>query len=375
MKTTETLRAGGSVDDDLIERAAQKNASQRISPRHLSSAAWLRIAVPAAACLAIAASILLWRNGLPATPAANNDSLSVPPAANNAATSTHNPTGPGDSDANTFTPGLPDKEWPPEPGHGVYIPGIELPERTDGEEFSMIGLIVYQGRIYTSAAWYYNKDAEYIIENLVGDRVGFAKGNIHEWSTQDDFAVELAGSVYGDVYAVSGYNSWYRLCMIGNYTDDYGNDVQWANFFECLNGYGMTNGYELFVFGSLMDVYNGEIRSRNWSHVKYQDHDNWDYADPIREYVYHDLKGVSDEDITAFLYELYFGQFEDVHETANDNFQFRNERQTHLQVYMDDNTVIELRLFEGGYVGYRHLGWYFVKIPGEAFDTIFNACT
>ena len=40
---------------------------------------------------------------------------------------------------------------------------------------------------------------------------------------------------------------------------------------------------------------------------------------------------------------------------------------------MKDNTRIELRLFEGGYVGYQDLGWYFVKMPGEIFNRLYEA--
>jgi hypothetical protein len=279
------------------------------------------------------------------------------------------------SDANTVIPGLPDEVCPdeadmPEPPHRVDIPKVELPENTDGMEMDMIGLFVYQGRIYTQAAWYYNDDAQYIVDNLVGEKVGFAKGNINEWSTQDEYATEFAGSAHGDVYTVNGYGPWYRLCITGSYEDDNGNDVQWVNFYECLNGYGMTPGYDLFVFRSLMDALNGEILSQNWSHVKYQNHDNWNYE----KHAYRDLPDVSDEDITSFLYEVFFGEFEDVRETFYINDFYKNGNQTHLYIHMNDGTVVELRLFEGGYVGYRHLGWYFVKIPGEAFDTVFNAC-
>ena len=40
---------------------------------------------------------------------------------------------------------------------------------------------------------------------------------------------------------------------------------------------------------------------------------------------------------------------------------------------IDNNTIIYLRLLEGGYVGYEDLAWYFVKIPGKSFDAIFSA--
>ena len=42
--------------------------------------------------------------------------------------------------------------------------------------------------------------------------------------------------------------------------------------------------------------------------------------------------------------------------------------------FKDDNTRVNLRMFEGGYVVYRHYVWHTVMMPGEAFDVIYNAC-
>lgn len=124
----------------------------------------------------------------------------------------------------------------------------------------------------------------------------------------------------------------------------------------------MTYGKDLF--GDRLNLKD------NWSYVKKQEHSNWNYGWP--DYVLHDLDGISDETIDAFIAELYSGEFEYVYEKNLDFYD--SEKQAHLFFHMDDNTVVKLRLFEGGYVGYDYLGWYFVKMPGEVFDLVFSAC-
>lgn len=47
--------------------------------------------------------------------------------------------------------------------------------------------------------------------------------------------------------------------------------------------------------------------------------------------------------------------------------------QGHLFCALSDGTTVELRLIEGGYVGYQELGWYFVKMPGETFEAVLAA--
>ena len=360
---------------------------------------WLIRAVPISTCVVVViiAVFVFGNNGLYNLPLVLTSS--APPPIQTEEKSQNDS---GDPGGNSMMLVLSDEEWPSEPMHRAIIPKLDLPEKTTGVEveYDMIGLFVYQGRFYTQAAWYYNEDAKYIRENLIGEKIGFAKGNIDEWSTQDEYASEFAGSAYGDVYTVKGYDKGFRLCMTGIsetpavgddgvITDENGNALrEWVNFYECLNGYGITNGYDLFVFDSFFtDVNRSEILienvkdvpitasrilSGNWNHVKYQNHDNWN--GDSRKYVYHDLTGVTDEEITAFLYEVYCGQFENVYETVGVTFYSPEREQTHLYIYMDDKTKVELRLFEGGYVGYWHLGWYFVKIPGEAFDKVFSAC-
>jgi len=250
--------------------------------------------------------------------------------------------------------------------YAVYIPAIKLPENTnDTESYDMIGFVVYKGRIYTQTKYYYNDEAT-AISNLVGEWLGYAKGNIHEWSKQDDYAVEFAGSVSGDVYSVNGFSTDYCLCMKGSYLSDDDGFVQWINFYENLNDIGLTFGSDLF--GERLNL------AEKWQYAKYQEHDNWN-NDTQFNYVCHDLIGVSDDEIAAFIKELYSGEFEYMYDkNDSDKFYRLNPKQSHLYFHMDDNTIIELILVENGYVGYRHLGWYFVKMPGDIFDMIFNAC-
>ena len=329
-------------------RHAFKDAGKKRSP-------WVKRIVPTCACavVAIIAVLAFVRNGLfnTTTPTAANDK---PPFQ----AVEHTPSAPGDNGQNT--PGV---LTPAETKEGIYIPAIELPENANGTAADMIGFFVYQGHIYTQAAWYRGGDAEFIKKTLVGEKIGYAKGNIDEWSTHDDYAFELAGSVCGDVYTVKGYDESFRLCMIGTFTYDDGHeDEEWISFYERLNDIRLAFGLDLF--GDRLGIRD------NRNSVRYKLHDDWNYGRDI----FNSLIGIADDDIAAFVDMLYQGRFEYVYETVGDTFYYSEREQAHLYIYMDDNTVVELRLFEDGYVGYQHLGWYFVKIPGEAFDTIFEAC-
>ena len=239
--------------------------------------------------------------------------------------------------------------------YAVYIPVIDLSEQTDYTlMMNMIGLFVYQGRIYTVTDQYY-KEGSKAIENLIGERLGHAKGNINEWSKQDEYAVEFAGTAKGDVYAVNGYDPQFRLCLKVDYTDDNGEFVGYAiQFFENLNNIGLT-------FGS--DLFEDRLRLRGrWDNVKYQVYDSEGNND-----VYHTLEGVSNEDISAFIDKLYSGKFK----YANNAYSSGLKRVS-LNFQMNDNTKVTIELVEGGYVG--DPSSYHIKIPGDVFNKIFNAC-
>lgn len=239
-------------------------------------------------------------------------------------------------------------DLPGDENYSVFIPALELPDFQEGMAYDMLGLVVYKGNIYTQAGFY---DTSNEIRELVGDYLGYATGKINEWSSQDDYAEEFASTYTGDVYSVKGYSTDFRICIV---SDEY------IEFMENLNGIGLNTGEDLF--GDRL-----KIKDRITS-VRYQNHYDWDNGNHILQ----EFPSGQDE-INAFIDDLYSGEFEYVYE-KNLNFYDDATEQAHLYLYLEDGTTVELRLFEGGYVGYQNLGWYFVKMPGSAFDTVFNAC-
>ncbi|MBR4692310.1 MAG: hypothetical protein IKP17_06080 [Oscillospiraceae bacterium] len=250
---------------------------------------------------------------------------------------------------------------------GISIPAIELPE--PGAQADMLGLIVYRGGIYTQAGRYEGEAAERI-EALLGDYLGYAAGRIDEWSTQEEYAVEFASSVPGDVYAVKGYDTDFRICIRQEFTYGNGAPGLFVCFYERLNGITLTAGKDLYE--ERLHV-RGHVAAIQW-----QAHEDWDWnRGNYRE------APVSQEDWDAFLDALDAGGFIDAWAPDGSFYEGRpgstiydTPNQAHLFLDMDDGTRIELRLIEGGYVRYRILGGgrYFVGMPGEAFDAVFDAC-
>ena len=138
---------------------------------------------------------------------------------------------------------------------------------------------------------------------------------------------------------------------------------------ERLNGIRLSTGADLFEERLHL---RGNVTSIQW-----QAHSDWDW----------NLGGIQDaaisEDVwNAFLDAMDAGQFVDTHRPDGEPFYegrahssvYDTPNQAHLFLTMTDGTRVELRLIEGGYVGYAPLGWYFVRIPGEAFDAVYTAC-
>ena len=239
----------------------------------------------------------------------------------------------------------PASESVPAPVSGVYVPAIELPEPDSGFTVDMIACVVYDGAVYTQGEWLGDASA------LVGEYLGHATGSIDEWSDESEYYVEFAGTMSGDIYSVTGYDPGFRICCL--YDDGS------VMLLERLNGISLDTGADLF-----------ETRlhlAERMESVSYLTHEDWnENADSFR-----DLP-LSEGAVSAFLAELCAGGFEYVWETDRDIYD--RAVQGHLFFSMSDGTTVELRLIEGGYVGYQGLGWYFVKMPGEVFDAVLAAC-
>jgi len=248
---------------------------------------------------------------------------------------------------------------------GVFIPAIELPDNAG--EADMIGLVVYKGGIYTQSESYYDDDARRV-ESLVGEYLGMATGKIDEWSTQDEYAHEFASTFYGEVYAVNGYGTDFRVCLRQEVEGENGEPTLWIEFMDRLNGISLASGEDLFENRLHL---RGRVDNIQW-----QSHDDWNWS----------LGNFRNAELEAGLWEKFLdevdkGEFvytwrpsESFYEDIPNSSIYDNPNQAHLTLNMDDGTTVRLRLIEGGYVGYGPLGWYFVKIPGEIFDAVYDAC-
>lgn len=239
---------------------------------------------------------------------------------------------------------------------GVFIPKIALPtSNSDNMQMKMVGLIVYQGSIYTQAQSYTGENAT-AIKNLVGTHIGTAKGTIDEWSTQKDYEKNLASSILGEVYTVKGYDSSFRLCTSNVYEDETGNMVEEIQFFENLNGITLYKGRDLF--GNRLHLL------QNFSFATYQTETDWQNGASV----FHKLSDISKDKMQEFLKEVCKAKFIEMTDSS-----LYQQPSRHLFLTLNDHTTVELRLFPGGYVGYQALGSYLVKVPGELFDEIYAA--
>lgn len=243
-------------------------------------------------------------------------------------------------------------------GDGIWIPYMELPETDEGIMADMIACVVYKGGIYAHFTdGYYDEDAE-TVRGLLGEKLGTAKGNLDEWSTQDAYTEEFAGSICGDVYAVKGYDTSFRIAVAG---DDY------VLFLERLNGIVVDTGADIFEERLHL--------AENWKSVAYLDHETWNHGERPVEPEPVELQG----DVwDAFLTEINAGKLENLWHKNPAEMEEASGRNIydrivlHLYVTMQDGTVNQLRISEDGYVLYEGLLWYGVKISEETLAAILH---
>lgn len=231
---------------------------------------------------------------------------------------------------------------------GIHVPKIQLSE---GSKITakMLGLIVYQGRIYTqSASPIDSKSAEKLVE----EKLGTTKGTITDWSNQDDYAVELASTVgIQDVYAVKGYDKSFRIMTYGKI-----NGEVYANFFDCLNDVTVKTGNDIF----------GKFKiENNIESISFEDFDSWNNGQGN----YKSLTKLDGFD--RFLAALESSIPYDQAGLSNlfDDQSASNQKFVYIKLY--DGSKVQLRLFKGGYVYYNGVNIFF-KVDGPAFNSFWN---
>lgn len=244
---------------------------------------------------------------------------------------------------------------------GISIPAVEIPNTADNAETDMTGLVVYNGNVYTQAESYSGSDA-LAINHLTGKYLGYATGSIDEFSTDEDYENEFASTLEGKVFEVKGYDTDFRICIRNEIEDENGKKQLSIEYLDHLNGIKMKNGSELFEQRLHL--------SNQIAAVKWQSHEDWDNARGNLQNAQ-----IGNKLWTEFIDQINKGEFVDTWDPESmDESIYDTRKQSHLVLAMDDGTVVRLRLLEGGYVGYEPLGWYFVKIPGDVFNKVFDLC-
>ena len=240
----------------------------------------------------------------------------------------------------------------------VHTDAVKLPENiSDNSTADMIGCLVYKGKVYRQAASYNSSDSGFeLVKNTVGEYVGEARGTLDERSSQSDFATEFASTYFGKVYKVKGYSEDFRLCIFFENGDE-----SWIQFLENEDDIGLNTGADLF--GERLHLKD------NVESITYLTHYDWNEGNSSN---YKPLTSVNMEQFGSFLDELYNSPFERIDYKDHPDF-YEGKIKGHLYLKMKDGTCVELRIIEGGYVGYEHLGWIEVKMPGELFDLLLSA--
>lgn len=252
-------------------------------------------------------------------------------------------------------------------GEGVSIPTVELPEKTEGMTFDMLALVVYNGGIYTQSESYTGEAARRI-DSLTGEYLGYASGSIDEWSKPEEYGQDFASSVAGKVYEVKGYDTDFRICIREKIVDENGEASLWIQFLDRLNGITLSSGEDLFE--DRLHI-RGRVESIQW-----QSHDDWNSEEGNFQNANLDPdvweKFLGQIDKNKFLYA--WNPNSAFYDGIPDSTIYDTQNQAHLYLNITDGTVISLRLIEGGYVGYDSLGWYFVRIPEDTFNAVYDAC-
>ena len=235
-----------------------------------------------------------------------------------------------------------------DPKLGVTIPKMEVNLYDDPEiEADMLAFFIYGGRSYVQ--YELIEDAE----ALVGDYVAAATGLIDEWTEEDGY-VELAGSVSGNFYTVTGYDPVFMLCMrLDNGT---------VQTFINDNGITLSHGSELFEDRLHL--------AGNFDTVEYETYDSWKQgrneigtlpADTLDSFI----TAINEADFMEFDNSLLSAQALDPTYRGDDEM----ERYV-VYLHKNDGTTVTLRLFEGGYVQFMGLHTVCVQIDEVLFEEL-----
>lgn len=232
----------------------------------------------------------------------------------------------------------------------VFIPKIELPKNKTSEKMDMIGLIVYQGRIYTQTSARIPPEAA---KAVLGEKIGRTKGNINEWSNQKEYAKELASSIgEQDVYSVKGYHTDFRIM-----TYQVADGQIWTEFYECLNGIKISSGGDVLQKLKIM----GNVQTASW-----EDFESWNGG---KKQVQKLPLGATLDDFLQALYAAKPIPFEKLY--SQGIYDQRGQSNKFVYLKLKDQSEVRLDLHQGGYVRYVPANVFF-KLDDVAFAAMWG---
>lgn len=315
MNNKDIFSAFGSISDGLIDDSVKPPKGKKLT-RILASAGAL------AACAALALGV--WRV------AGLTTEGTLPDTAGQASSDLEEQEG-------IFAPATPDV--------GVYIPPAPMPDSSSaGMASDMIGFFIYGGRMYTQTT-------VYVDDALRGDYVCTVTGDIDEWSGADEY-VELASSIPGDVYAVSGYDPDFRLCL---------SNGERLELYECMSGITLTTG---------ADLYSERLHIERAESAYCIPDADWEQGVDAR-------RELSLSELEPFLATLMAAPMQDWGRgSKNGDIYDYGYDEAHLYLELADGSVVPLRLFENGCVKYDGgAARVCAYMPGAIFDAVFESCT
>jgi hypothetical protein len=224
----------------------------------------------------------------------------------------------------------------------VVIPMIQLPENTSTA--AMIGLIVYNGKIYTQTRTEIEAEQGHTI---LGEKLGTTKETIDEWSKQEAYDEDFASTIgKADVYSVKGYDKDFRIMTYEEREGKF-----YAEFYECINGITINDGED--VFGKLKMI-------GNVSTAQYRIFSDWDNS-------INNHRSISDMNVLNSFVEKLIKAKPFPREINSDPLgDSRNDEEfRELTVHLNDGTKVSLTLLKGGYIYYGHMSVYFKMDENE----------
>lgn len=228
----------------------------------------------------------------------------------------------------------------------IQIPAVKLPENTSGGLilWDMIGLIVYRGKIYTQAET--RIDAEHA-KRLVGEKLGTTTDGISEGSKPDDYK-EFASTIgRQDFYSVKGYDTDFRIMTYHEF-----DGVEYAYFYECLNGIIVTTGKDIIgKLGIAGNITGG----------KYQRRSAWDYSTG-------EFNAIADIDLLNRVFSNLNDAVPSLLKTVENYWDGDYRR---LTITLTEGSEVSLVVLSTGHVLYGHSGVAF-KIDAELFPALWR---